>query len=45
MQGFRSSPGTFQRIFGQSKVVVCTMIDAGPALRVIANNWSRDSAK
>jgi hypothetical protein len=40
----RSRP-TFQRIFGQTEVVVRKIIHAGPAHRVIANNWSRDSAK
>jgi hypothetical protein len=37
----RSRP-TFQRIFGQTEVVVRKIIHAGPAHRVIANNWSRD---
>jgi hypothetical protein len=36
---------TFQRIFGQTEVVVRKIIDAGPAHRVIANNRGRDSAK
>jgi hypothetical protein len=45
MHGLDHIEGTFQCIFGQTEVVVCRMIEAGAALRVIANNWSRDSAK
>jgi hypothetical protein len=39
------NPATFQRIFAQTEVVVRKIIDAGLAHRLIANNWSRDSAK